>query len=265
MIGALEYGFMQRALLAGVLIAVPTSLLGVYLVLKRLSLIGDGLAHASFGGIAAGLLLNVRPLLSALVFAVGASLGIDRLVREHRAEGDAAIAITYSFGMALAVTIIGYTDGFNASLFSYLFGSILSVSLLDLGLMALAAGVVGSYVIFRRDEMLQLTFNEEVARIHGYRPRIAGTALTLLVGLTVVVAVRAVGILLVTALLVVPPMIALQVSRSFHESLIVSLSSSMVAMASGILLAYRFDLPPSGLIVLVMIGLYAVATRIGRK
>lgn len=262
MIEMLEYAFMQRALLAGVLISIPTSLLGVYLVLKQLSLIGDGLAHASFGGIAAGLLLNVRPLLSALVFAVGASLGIDRLVREKRAEGDAAIALVYSFGMALAVTIIGYTDGFNAGLFSYLFGSLLSVSILDLTLMVSAAAMVGGYVLLRCDEMIQLVFNEEVATVHGFQTRIAGSALTLLVGLTVVVAVRAVGILLVTALLVVPPMIALQVSRSFRETLVLSLLSSMTAIISGIMLAYRFDLPPSGVIVLLMIGLYAIATHL---
>jgi len=263
MIEMLEYTFMQRALLAGVLISIPTALLGVYLVLKQLSLIGDGLAHASFGGIAAGLLLNVRPLLSALVFAVGASLGIDRLVREHRAEGDAAIALVYSFGMALAVTIIGYTDGFNAGLFNYLFGSLLSISGLDLVLMVSASTLVSGYVLLRCDEMVQLVFNEEVAAVHGFRTRIAGSILTLLVGLTVVVAVRAVGILLVTALLVVPPMIALQVSRSFREAMTLSVLSSMTAIVSGIMLAYRFDLPPSGVIVLLMIGLYAVATRLG--
>lgn len=263
MVGMLGYEFMQRALIAGVLISIPTSLLGVYLVLKQLSLIGDGLAHASFGGIAAGFLLNVQPLLSAIVFTVGASLGIDRLVRKHHAEGDAAIALTYSFGMALAVTLIGYTNGFNANLFTYLFGSLLSVSTLDLLLMFGTALMTLAYVVFRRDEMLQIIFNEEVAAVHGFRPTMASSIVTLMVGMTIVVAVRAVGILLVTALLVVPPMIALQVSRSFRESLVLSLLSSMTAILSGILLAYRFDLPPSGIIVLVMVGLYVIATRLG--
>jgi len=259
MIEFLEYGFMQRAFIAGILIALPTAMLGLLMVLRQLSLIGDGLAHASFGGIAIGLLLNVNPIAVALGVAGLSSLAIYRLIQGAKAEGDAAIALVLSFGMALAVTIIGYVRGFDTDLFSYLFGSILTVSSTDLWIIAgvtlLSVGFVTS---FYRD-LLHISFNENLARVQGVRVRRVNAALVILVAMAVVIAIRAVGILLVTALLVIPPLTALQLSDSFRSAMVYSVAISITGMVSGIFLAYSLDLPPSGIIVLVMIGFFLLS------
>ena len=132
MLEILNYEFMQRAIIGGILIGISCSLIGVFLVLKRLSLLGDGLAHATFGGIGVGLLFNLNPMITAMFFAIVASLGIDKLINKVKIHGDSAIAVVLGFGMALALIIIGIADEFNYNLFSYLFGSILTITELDL-------------------------------------------------------------------------------------------------------------------------------------
>lgn len=260
----LQYPFMQRALVIGVLIAASTAVIGVYLVLQQLSLIGDGLAHASFGGVALGFLLGFDPLLGALGAAAVASLGINRLIRTTRTYGDAAIALTYSAGMAVAIILIGYSGGFNADLFSYLFGSILAVSTLDLVLAGTVTATVIGFVWYFYDDLLQMTFNTELAALHGANPAVVRYGMTILVALAVVTAIRAVGILLVTALIVIPALTALQVVSSFRTAVLGAVAVSVSATVTGIFLAFAFDLPPSGVIVTTMLGMFTVAAAIDR-
>lgn len=258
-IALLEHGFMHRAFIAGVLIAMITSFLGTYLVLRQLSLIGDGLAHASFAGVAVGFLFNMNPVYAMIAVAVGASLGIRRLVAKTRVYGDAAIALTYAAGMAVAVTIIGYARGFNANLFSYLFGSILSLGVQDLVLIGGVTALVIGFIVYFYDELLLMGFNEDLARLQGTNIDLVNQVMMVLVALSVVVGVRAVGILLVTALIVLPPMTALQISDSFKEAMMVGVGSSVVSMIAGITVAFYADLPPSGTIVLTMLALFLLA------
>lgn len=254
MLELLTYGFIQRAYIGGILIALSASLLGLFLVLRRLSLIGDGLAHASFGGIAIGLLLDVNPIAVALGVASIASLGIHRLMQRARAHGDAAIAVIFSFGMAIAITIIGWTRGFDTNLFSYLFGSILSITRTELWIMAGIAVLTVSFVTYFYRDLVHISFNEDLAQVNGIRVTRVNQALVVLTALTVVAAIKAVGILLVTAVIVIPPLTALQLCRSFKSSLIVASIVSISSMILGITLAYYLNLPPSGVIVLTMIG-----------
>jgi zinc transport system permease protein len=162
----LEFGFMQRAFVAGILISVICAAIGVFLVLRRMSLLGDGLAHISFGGIAAGMFFGVYPLVSALVFSVLAAVGIQKLKR-MKVYGDAAIAIFFSFGLAIGVVLVSLSRGFNSDLFSYLFGSILAVSETDI-LMILVFGLatLSAIVLFYK-ELFFITFDEESARASG--------------------------------------------------------------------------------------------------
>lgn len=259
----LQYPFMQRALLIGVLVATSTAVLGVYLVLQQLSLIGDGLAHASFGGIAIGFLFNVNPVAAALGAAVVASLGINRLIRTTRTYGDAAIAVAYAAGMATAIILIGYVGGFNADLFSYLFGSILSVSTMDLYLTGVVTAAVLGFTGYFYDDLLQMTFNDELAQLHGTNTAVAQYGMTVLVALAVVSAIRAVGILLVTALIVLPALTALQAASSFRAAIGGAVAVSVSAMVTGVFLAFAANLPPSGVIVAVMLGVFTVAALWG--
>jgi len=256
MIEVLQYDFVRNALFAGILVSLSTSLLGVYLILRRLSLIGDGLAHAAFGGIAVGFLFNVNPLLTALVFASLGSLGINRLMSKAKVYGDSAIALVLSAGMALAIVIIGYVRGFNANLFSYLFGSILSVGSQDLIMLGIVTFAVVGFILINYRSLLAATFNEEIAKIKGIRVNLLNSAMIVLTACAIVVAIRAVGILLVTGLLVIPPLTALLVASSFKRAMVYSLLFSVFSMVGGIILAFVLDLPPGGMIVLSMVVVF---------
>lgn len=258
MLELLSLGFMQNAYIAGLMVSVVTSILGVFLVLRKLSLIGDGLAHASFAGVAAGLLTGTNPLLSALAVAGLGSLGIHELMDRAKAYGDAAIAVILSAGMGIAVVMIGYSGGFTVNLFSYLFGSILTVSTGELWIMAGVTAVTLVSVYRFYDQLVLTSFNRELAGLEGRRHAFSHYLFIVLVALSVVVSIRVVGVLLITALVVIPPLTALQFSKSFREAIIYSVSLSSVSMIGGITLAYSLDLPPSGVIVIFMVALFVL-------
>ncbi len=252
----IQTGFMQNALLAGIMISVVTSILGTFLVLRKLSLIGDGLAHASFGGIAIGLLIGINAYITGLIVAVLGSIGIYRLMEKAKAYGDSAIALILSTGMAIAVVVISYADGFTTDIFSYLFGSILFTSTFDLYIITTVFVITVAYVGLFYKQLVYFSFNKELASLQGRKHSISQNVFVILIALAVVISIRAVGILLVTALIVIPPLTALQISSSFKESLIYSVIISVSSMVLGITLAYIWDLAPSGVIVLTMIGFF---------
>lgn len=255
----LEASYIHRALIGGAMISIITSLLGVYLVLKNLSLIGDGLGHAAFGGIAGGMLLQINPFLTAIIVATIGAFGIDWLMKKARAFGDAAIAVVLSGGMALAILIIGYAGGFTQDLFGYLFGSIQTIPPIHIRIIGgvLFATLVYVYVFY--SELMYMSFNQELAHLQGGRTYLAEQLFLILIALAVVVSIQAVGILLVTALIVIPPLTALQVSRSFRETLLVSVCTSCLSMITGILLAVIWNLPPSGIIVMTLLLLFGLS------
>jgi len=252
MLELLSYGFMQRALLGGIGIALAASLLGPFLVLRRQSLLGDGLAHAAFGGIAMGLLLGIHPLVAAIAAALIAALLMQGLVERSKVYSDTAIAVILSLGMATAIVIIGAVNGFNVNLFSYLFGSILTISSLDLVLIFCVLALIASFIFWGYRSLVLLTFHEELAKLSGVRMRLLVTLFSVLTALAVVISIRAVGIVLVTALLVIPAATALQTARSFFSAMGISSVIAVLSLVAGILLSYYLDLPPGGMIVMVM-------------
>jgi zinc transport system permease protein len=255
----LQYGFVQRAIFGGIIIALSCALIGTFLVLRRLSLIGDGIAHLAFGGIAAGMLLGIQPLLVALVVAVLGSVWVQRVVTRLHVYGEAAIAVIIALGMSVGIVIIGAVKGFTVDLFSFLFGSILTLNVTDL---ALSAGVLAAALLFigtQYQNLVLLSFNEDLARTHGVRAGRINLWLGALTAATVVIAIRAVGILLVSALLVIPTITALQLARSFRQTMLLAIFSSLIAVFVGITLALWLDLPVGGLIVLMLIAEFAGA------
>ncbi len=252
----LQYAFMQRAFLGGILVAILCSAIGIFLVLRRMSLLGDGLAHISFGGIAAGMFFGVYPLLSALAFSVSAAIGIQALKR-MKIYSDAAIAIFFSFGLALGVVLVSLSHGFSADLFSYLFGSILAVSESDI-LLILAAGAATLLLLaLFYKEFLFITFDEESARASGLPVERLNTLLIMLAAVAVVLSMRIVGILLVSSFMVIPASIALPLCKSFRQSILASILIAIAAVISGLALAYWFDLAAGGAIVLVLVAAFA--------
>ncbi|MCX6777556.1 MAG: metal ABC transporter permease [Candidatus Micrarchaeota archaeon] len=257
MLELLQYGFMQRAFIAGILIALLCAVIGVFLVLRRMSLLGDGLAHISFGGIAAGMFFGVYPLLSALAFSVLAAIGIQKL-KSMKVYGDAAIAIFFSFGLSMGVVLVSLSHGFKADLFSYLFGSILAVSGTDI-LLILAVGIATlvALLLFYK-ELFYMTFDEDSARASGIPVERLNAMLVVLTAITVVLSMRIVGILLVSSFLVIPASIALLICRSFRNTIGVAALIGVASVITGLTLAYYFDLATGGAIVLTLVGGFAV-------
>lgn len=258
----LSYGFMQRALIAGSLIACACSVLGLFLVLRRLSLIGDGLSHVAFGSVALSMLLQAHALLVTIPVVLLASAGIFRLTKKTHLYGDAAIGIISSCGIAGGVLIASMAGGFNIDLFSYLFGNILAVSGPEVVISCILCGIVlGTVALFFRD-LFAITFDEETARTSGVRTEAITTLLVLLTGLTVVLAMKVVGIMLISALLIVPAAAALQVARSFQSSILLSALFGVLSVITGIVLSFFLNLPAGATIVIVNLCVFALAASI---
>ncbi len=260
----LQHAFMQRALLAGVIVAVVCPLIGVFLVLRRLSLIADTLAHVALAGIAVGLFAGLHPIVSALVVAVAGGVGIETLRARGRLFGDAALAVFLSGGLAVAIVLIGLARGFTVDLFGYLFGSITTVTELDLWVVASLGVVVGAVVLALRKELFAITFDEETARTSGLPVRSLNLLFAVLTALVVVLAMRIVGILLVGALLVLPTLAAMQVASSFRSTLAGAVVFALAAVLLGLVAAFYLDVAAGGAIVLVALALFGAAALVGR-
>ncbi len=252
-----NYEFMRLALLGGVAIAIITSLIGPFLVLRRLSLLGDGLAHVAFGGVALGFLLHFDPFIVSLICVIIGSLIVQRLIRNN-IYGDAAIAVILSFGVGLGVLITGAVHGFTVDLFTFLIGSILTLTQSDIILILSILVIMIIFIAIFYKKIFFITFNDELAKLQQKDYAIVNFIFTIMVALAVAVSIRAVGILLVSALLVLPTLIALQVAKSFKSTIITAAICSIIAMIIGIFSSFQLDLPPSGMIVMILLALFTL-------
>ncbi len=255
-----HYGFMQRAFLAGLIIAAAAPTIGVFLVLRRLSLIADTLSHVALAGVAVGLILRINPVIGGLVAAIIGALGVERLRVGGKLFGEAALAIFLSGGLAIAVMLLSLHHGFNVDLFSFLFGAITTVQPEDLVIIViLGFAVLGIVAVFYK-EFFAITFDEESARVQGLPVDRLGLLLTVLVAVTVVVSMRVVGILLISALIVIPAVTALRVARSFRRTLGIAIATGLVSVIVGLTASFYFDLAAGGAIVTSAIGLFTLGS-----
>ncbi len=258
----ISFGFIQRALLTGCLVGTACAVLGVFLVLRRLSLIGDGLAHITFGSVALALfggLYGMSMVLVSLPVVVLGSLGVLRLSQTARLGGDAAIGIVSSVGVACGVILSVLGTGYGADLFSYLFGSILAISTGEL-YVALVLCLVVVLVIWRRyHDLVALTFNEDLAATSGVSIRFLNGLLAVMTAFTVVLAMRLVGIMLISALLILPASAALQIARSFKMTIVMAILCSQLAVVGGIVLSYLLNLPSGATIILTAFSIFLCA------
>ena len=258
MLELLAYSFGQRALIAGLLMAITCASLGVFLVLRRLALISDGLGHVAFGGVALGFYLQVYPLYTAVVTVLAGALGIHAL-RRLRISGDAAIGILFSAGLAIGIVLVGLAHSAGADLLSYLFGTLLGVNNQDLQLsLGLGIVVLGTLAIFFK-EWFFITFDVESAQAAGLPVSRLELLFTILTGLTVVIATKVVGLLLVTSLIVVPATSAILLKLNFKRTLLAANALAILATLAGLEASFAFDLAPGGSIVLASIVLFLCA------
>jgi zinc transport system permease protein len=245
------HGFIQRALIAGSFIAILCSTLGVFLVLRRLSLIGDGLAHVTFGSVAVGLFLGTYPFYVAVPIVMLSGLGILKLIEKARLYGDSAIGIVSSLGIAAGILFASIAGGFNVDLFSYLFGNILAINKTEVAISIALSVILVAVILFFYQELLSLTFDEESAKASGIRTGRINKILVLLTALTVVLAVKLVGIMLISALLILPPVTALQLARGFRSTIIISSAAGTISVILGIVISFIANLPTGAAIVIV--------------
>jgi zinc transport system permease protein len=260
----LEFGFMQRALLAGAITAVVCPAIGVFLIPRRLSLIADTLAHVALAGVAIGLAAGVSPVLGALVVTVAGAVGIERLRARGTLQGDASLAVFLSGGLAVAVVLISLARGFNVDLFALLFGSILTVSASDVWLIGTLGAVVGLTLAAFYPQLLAVTVNEELARTSGVRVAALNLLIVVLTALTTVVAMRMVGVLLVSAMIVVPTLAGFALGRSFRGAMAIAMAFGLVAVMAGLVAAYYLQLAAGASVVLTALLLLGLAVPLGR-
>ncbi|HEX9695300.1 MAG TPA: metal ABC transporter permease [Actinomycetota bacterium] len=254
-----DVGFMQRALIAGLIVGAAAPLIGAFLVQKRLSLMGDGIGHLAFAGVAAGLLLDVWPVWSALAVAVAGAAGIETLRRRGIASGDMVLAVFFYGGIAAGVVLISIAGSLNASILSYLFGQILTVTAGDLWVIAaLGAAIVATIAVAGR-ALFAVVVDEEAARVAGLPVDRLNMLLAVLAAVTVVVAMRVVGVLLVAALMVLPVGASQAIARSFRGTLVGASIVGMAAVALGLGIARDLPVAPGGTIVLVAATLFVAA------
>ena len=245
------YGFLQRAFLAGVLIAVACAVLGVFLVLRKDAMIGHGLSHIAFAGVALGLFLNVLPLAAALVVGVAGALAIVKLKGRAGLHGDTAIGIFSSLGMAVGILLASLARSFNVELMSYLFGDILAIEPLEVWLSIGLALAILVTVRLNYDKLLFMTFDRESARAAGIKVARLDTLLMVLTAVTIVLGMKVTGILLVAALIVIPAAAGLQVARSFRTAVRASAVIAIAAVTGGLLLSIAVNIPASAAIVIL--------------
>ena len=252
---ALSYGFVQKALIAGIAVALICSFMGTFLVLRRYSLFGDGIAHVAFGGVSVGLFLGVFPLWTAFIVSIFGGLGLQKLRQSTKISGDAAVAVVLVSGLSIGVILVSSSGGFSVDLFSFLFGSILLISNEDtIMILAISAGIIATLVVMQK-QFLHLTFNEEQAKIAGLPVTLLNYAFVILASVTVVTSMRLVGILLISALIVIPNITAMMFGKGFKKTVGIAMSISVISVVSGILLSYYYNVAPSGTIVMIAVAI----------
>jgi zinc transport system permease protein len=251
----LQYEFMQKAFIIGLIISVICPLVGLFIALRRMSLIADALSHISLAGVAAGLLSGINPVLGASIFAVGGGLLIENLRHRYRHYSELAIAIMLSTGVALAAVLLGIGNGMNANILSFLFGSIVVNNNTDVMIILISGIVVVLLITALFKELYLITFDEETANISGLPVKTINTVFTILTALTIAMAMRIVGILMVSSLMIIPVAAALQIARSFKSAMIYAISFGVVSVIAGLYASFYLDLPPGGTIILITVAL----------
>jgi zinc transport system permease protein len=255
----LQYGFMQRALVSGVAVAITCSVVGLFLVLRRQSLFADALSHMAFGGIAIGLFANLYPIWTAFIVSIFAALGITKLRESTKIPPDSAVAVLLSAGLAVGVILIGLSGGFTLDLYSFLFGSILLVSMQDQEIILVASALILSILYFIYRELVYIAFDEEQAQVSGINVSRLNYIFIVLASIVVITSIRLVGVLLISSLIVIPNITAMMFGKGFKKTAMISVSIGILSVLTGIVISYIMNLAPGGTIVLVSVTVFLAA------
>jgi zinc transport system permease protein len=264
MLELLHYDFMQRALIAGMIIGILCPLIGIFIVLRRMSLIGDSLSHVALSGVAAGVLVDIYPLGMALLFSIVSALAIEKLRKNYPQYAELSIAIILSTGIGIAVVFISFAKNVAMDLFGYLFGNITTVLQEDLWMIIGLGIFVILFVQLLYKELFYITFDEEAATLIGIPVKWINVFFIVLIAITVTLSMRIVGALLVSSLIVLPVATSMQLSKSFKQATFLSIVFAEIAVLLGIFISYYLELASGGTIVLVAV-LNLLIILVGKK
>lgn len=259
MLEIFQYDFMIRAFIAGLMIAVLAPMIGMFLVVKRYSLLADTLSHVSLVGVAMSALLGIHPMLGALATSAIAAVGIEELRTRKKLFGESVLAIVLSGSLALAIILFRYVRGATLSMVSILFGSITTVTIGDVWMIGGFGVVVLSVTVVWFKWFFLASYDEELARANGVPVRLLNAVLVLLAAVTVSLSIRIVGTLLIGALMVIPVLAATQLKQSFARTYTLAMGISVVSVIVGLFASFYLSLPSGGAIVLVALGVFCIA------
>lgn len=256
MIEILQYEFMQRALISGIAISISCSLIGLFLILKRFSLFGDAMSHVAFGGIALGLFLKSNPIWVSLIVSIIGALAIIKLNSSKRIYSDSSISVLLSLGLAMGLVLISLSGGFSIDITSYLFGSILLVNIEETLSTITLSVIVIAFVTLYYKKLIYLVFNEEQALVNGINTVVLNILFITLATIAIVMSIRLIGVLMVSSLLIIPNVSSLLLGYGFKKTILFSVCFSLTSVILGIILAYEWNITPSGMIVITSAGIF---------
>lgn len=260
----LSYPFISRAVIVGILVSLCAALLGVSLVLKRFSMIGDGLSHVSFGALAIAMAMNIAPLKLSIPVVIIAAFFLLKLSNNSKIKGDAAIALISSSALAIGVIVISQTSGMNADVDSYMFGSILAMSNEDVKLsIVLSILVLGLFVVFYH-QLFSVTFDESFSKASGINVSVYNMLIAILTAVTIVLGMRMMGAMLISSLIIFPALSSMRIFNSFRLVVISSAIISVICFVIGMVLSYQYSIPVGASVVVVNLSMLIICAIIGK-
>lgn len=263
MLDILSYGFMQRSFIMGIIISIIAPTIGLFLVLRRLSVMGDALSHVALAGAAFGILTGIYPVYSAIMFSIAAALGIERLRKEYEKYAELSLSIVLSAGIGLASILISL--GNTSGIFAYLFGSLALVSKKDILVVSILGIFILISIIVLYKGLFYISFDEEGAKLAGVPVKAINIFFSILVALTIGISMRIVGVLLISSLMTLPVATSLIIANSFKQALIYSNIFGIISVIVGLVLSFYLDLAPGGTIVLTALLILIIIILINRK
>lgn len=257
-----QYSFIQNALLAAVLLSVITGFIGSYIVVRRLVFLSGGITHASFGGIGIAWYYGLNPILGAAVFSVLSALGLEFLSQGRTLREDSAIGMLWSLGMAIGILFVFLTPGYSPNLMSFLFGSILTISKTDILLLLILAGLTLLFFVTFYYPILFVAFDSDFAKTQNIPVKFIGYSLAILIALSIVFAIRAVGIILIISLLTIPANIANVLTHRFKRIIFLSALISLISILAGIVISFRLNVPSGATIIVTMMAFYLLTKTV---
>ena len=265
MIEMFSSDFMQKALLVGTVVSLISGFVSTFVVLRKMSFIGAGISHAAFGGVAVGFFTGINPTLTAIVYSIAVALGIDFVTRKGRVSSDTSIGIFFASSMALGIVLISLSREYTIDLFGYLFGNILAITRGEVLLSVfVGVSVIGIILLFLK-EIFITTYTEEIARVSGIPVRTVNIIFLLVLSISIVISMKIVGIILISALLVIPGATAQLFAKNLYFMLAISCGVAVTSTVLGLVLSYQFDIAPGGSIVLTATAIFLVALIFRRK